>query len=489
MKKGTILENITVEKLVFGGKWMARLQSENPDLDGRVVMITGGPIPGAVVNLKILKTRKSYLETQIVETIAKSPIETEHPTNKFGMSGGWRWINIPYDQQLKIKQDQVVDALRNLNKLIPEGKEIWDLMLPIQASPTIDGYRNKVEFSFGKYISHKFEIDQQFNVGFHKQWEFSKVEDFDGCPLIDDIQNIVFREIKDFCKTLGLPVYDAMRNAGFFRHLMIRKTHFTNQMMILLSFNPEYFIENTNLDKDEKMKQITDFLISLSSKYNEVTSIWLSHNPNKADTCIGDLELIAGEKTITEDLLGLSFQISPTSFFQTNSSGAEMLYNLVTDFADKDKIKDQIVLDLYGWTGTIGMIFAQAWAKHVESVELVKSASRDGEKNAKLNGLSNIWFTNAKVEEFLTSYLSSANSKGADLLIIDPPRAGMHPKALPEILKFWTDQIIYVSCNPTTLARDLEYVLENSSYKIEKIQAMDMFPHTSHIETIVSLRK
>ncbi len=484
MKKGTIFENITVEKLVFGGKWMARLKSENPDLDGRVLMITGGPIPGAVVNLKVLKTRKNYLETQIVETIKKSPIEAEHSTNKYGMSGGWRWINIPYEEQLKIKQDQVKDALRNLSKL---QEDIT--FLDIQPSPTIDGYRNKVEFSFGKYISHKFDIDQQFNVGFHKQWEFSKVEDFDGCPLIDDIQNEIFREIKNFCKTLGLPVYDAMRNAGFFRHLMIRKTHFTNQMMILLSFNPDYFIENTNLDKDEKMKQITEFLIWLSDKYSEVTSVWLSHNPNKADTCIGDLELIAWEKTITEELLWLSFHISPTSFFQTNSSGAEKLYSLVTDFADRDNLSNQIVLDLYGWTGTIGMIFAKAWAKHVESVELVKSASKDGEKNAKLNKLDNISFTNAKVEDFLTTYLSSPTSKGADLLIIDPPRAGMHPKALPEILKFWTDQMIYVSCNPTTLARDLEYILENSSYKIEKIQAMDMFPHTSHIETIVSLRK
>ena len=481
MKKGTILENITVEKLVFGGKWMSRLASENPDLDGRVLMITGGPIPGAVVNLRVLKTRKNYLETQIVETIKKSPIEQEHPTNKYGMSGGWRWINIPYQEQLKIKQDQVQDALRNLNKLQEDIQ-----FLDIEPSPTIDGYRNKVEFSFGKFISHKLDIDQQFNVGFHKQWEFSKVEDFDGCPLIDDIQNTVFREIKDFCKTLWLPVYDSMRNAGFFRHLMIRKTHFTNQMMILLSFNPEYFTDKPNLDPEEKMTQIKEFLIWLSKKYSEVTSVYLSHNPNKADTCIGDLELIAWEPTITEELLWLTFHISPTSFFQTNSSGAEKLYSLVTDFADQDNLKNQTILDLYGWTWTIWMIFAQAWAKHVESVELVKSASRDGEKNAKLNGLDNIWFTNAKVEDFLDTYLSQ--DKKADLLIIDPPRAWMHPKALPNILKFWTDQMIYVSCNPTTLARDLEYILQNSKYEIEKIQAMDMFPHTSHIETIVSLR-
>lgn len=489
MKKGTILENIIIEKLVFWWKGMARLVSSDPDLDWRVLMITGGPIPGAKVNLRVLKTRKSYLETQITQTIEKSPIEQVHPTNNYGLSGGWRWINIPYEHQLSIKQDQVIDALRGLNKLLPDDSSVADYILPIEASPIIDGYRNKVEFSFWKYISAKYDKDEQFNLGFHKQWEFSKIEDFDGCPLIDENQNMIFREIKEFCKTLGLPVYDSMKNAGFFRHIMIRKTHFSQQAMVLLSFNPEYFADKPHLDPDEKYTQIKTFLKTLPKKFPEIVSIYLSHNPNKADTCIGDLELLTGEATIVEDLVWLQFHISPTSFFQTNSAGAQRLYDLVISFADKDKIATQTVLDLYGWTGTIGMIFAQAGAKYVESVELVKSASKDGEKNARLNGLTNIWFTNAKVEDFLASYLSSPTSKWADLLIIDPPRAGMHPKALPDILKFGTQQIIYISCNPSTLSRDLEYILQNSKYSIEKIQAMDMFPHTSHIETIVSLQK
>ena len=482
IKKGDILENILIEKLVFGWKWFARLSHENPDLDGRVIFVTGWAIPGTVANLRVLKKKKAFLETQIVEIIKKSSIEIEHPTNSYGMSWGWKWINIPYEEQLKIKQEQVEESLHIL-----KHKQEKITFLPIQWSPIVDGYRNKVEFSFWKYISHKQGIEQHFNVGFHKQWEFSKVEDFEWAPLIDEVQNEIYREIKQFSKTLGLPVYDQMRQEWFFRHLLIRKTHFTNQMMILLSFNPEYFEKNTKLNKDEKLWLIKDFFMKLVKKHDIIKSIYFSHNPNKADTCIWDLELIYGNKTITERLHDLYFDISPTSFFQTNSSWAEKLYSLVLEMAHKDELATHTVLDLYGWTGTIGMIFSKAWAKHVTSVELVTSASKDWEENAKKNNLEHIDFVNAKVEEFLDAYISEW--KHADLLVIDPPRAWMHPDALPNILKFGTKQIIYVSCNPATLSRDLWYILENSDYKIEKVQAMDMFPHTHHIETIVSLVK
>jgi len=183
----------------------------------------------------------------------------------------------------------------------------------------------------------------------------------------------------------------------------------------------------------------------------------------------------------------LDFQISPTSFFQTNSTWADSLYSQVLDMAHRDALSTQTVLDLYGWTGTIWMIFSQAGAEQVHSVELVTSASKDGEKNAASNSLKNISFVNAKVEDFLETYISSGAS--ADLLIIDPPRAWMHPDALPNILKFWTRQMIYVSCNPATLARDSEYILQNSDYIIEKVQPVDMFPHTHHIETIISFQK
>ena len=400
------------------------------------------------------------------------------------MCWGCKWVNIKYEKQLEIKEEQVKEALHNLSKHDEKLEEKYETIEP---SPTINWYRNKVEFSFGKYISAKYEMEEHFNVWFHKQWEFSKIQDFDWCVLIDEIQNEIYKKIKDFSKTLGLPVYDQFDQKGFFRHILIRRTHFADEIMLLLSFNPDYFDDKANLNKKEKLDLIKDFLISLTKDYPQIKSIYYSHNVNKADTCIWDLELIYWEKTIKEDLMWLSFNISPTSFFQTNSTWANKLYELVLDFAKKDKLKDFTVLDLYGWTGTIGMIFAKAWAKNVVSVEMVKSSSEDWKTNAKLNNLSNIEFENAKVEDFLKKYLNSW--KTADLLIIDPARAWMHPDALPNILKFDTNQIIYVSCNPSTLARDLDYILENSDYKIEKIKAMDMFPHTHHIETIVSLVK
>ncbi len=482
LKKNDILKNITVEKLVFWGKWFARLKHSNPDLDNRVIFITGWSIPWSIVNLRVLKKKKDFIETQIVEIIKKSSIEKKHPINKYWMSWGWKWINISYDEQLKIKQEQVKEALFHLKKY---QNNIENFFLPIMSSPIIDWYRNKIEFSFGKFISWKLWVEQHFNVWFHKQWEYSKVEDFDWCPLIDDFQNELYLEIKWFCKQTWLPVYDSMRNEGFFRHLLIRKTHFTNQTMIIFWFNPLFLKEN---DLKIELDKIKKFLNKLANKYNNITSIYLSHNSNKADIAIWNLELIYWNKIIQEELLWLKFNISPKSFFQTNSTGAEKLYSTVLDFAYKDNLKNFKVLDLYAWTWTIWMIFAKIWAKEVISVELVEQASKNWEENAKLNWLNNIDFECSKVEDFLWDYLNNKSWK-ADLLIIDPPRAWMHPNTLPNIIKFWVKQMIYVSCNPSTLARDLWYILINSDYKIEKIQAMDMFPHTHHIETVVSLVK
>jgi len=481
LKKNDILKNILIEKLVFWGKWFAKLTHENPELNWRVIFVTGWAIPNSLVNLRVIKKKKDFIETQIIEIIKKSPIEQKHPTNKYWMSWGWKWINIPYEEQLKIKEEQVRESIFHLKNL---QDDLNDKFLPISWSPIVDWYRNKVEFSFWKYISAKFDKAEHFNVWFHKQWEFSKVEDFDWCPLIDDFQNEIYLEIKNFCKETNLPVYDSMRAVWFFRHLLIRKTHFSDQMMIILWFNPD-FLKKEELLKE--IKQIKDFLKQLASKNNCIKSIYLSHNANKADIAIWDLELIYWKESISEELLGLNFNISPKSFFQTNSSWAEKLYSIVLDFVHKQNLKNFKILDLYAGTWTIWMIFAKAWAKKVVSVELVKQASQNWETNAKLNNLNNINFKCAKVEDFLWEYLKNENK--ADLLIIDPPRAWMHPDALPNILKFWVKQIIYVSCNPSTLARDLWYILINSNYKIEKIQAMDMFPHTHHIETIVSLVK
>lgn len=510
MKKNTILENILVEKLVFGGKWFARLKSDNKDLDGKAIFISGGVIPGSIVNLRILKSRKDYIEAQCQETVKKSPIEQKHPDNIYWDQAGCGWINIPYSEQLKIKAWQVEESLFHTRKF-QENLTIS----PIVPSPLVDKYRNKIEFSFGKFISQKHHRDDHFNVGFHKQWEFSKIEDFDGTLLISDIANKIYKEIKDFAKNSGHPVYDQFHNSWFFRHIVIRQAFFTNQIMVIFSVNHEYTppaslppqLRGTEGEKID-LTFIKDFFADLVKKYPEIASIYLSLNSGKADVAIGELELIYGNKFIEEKLLWLTFNISPKSFFQTNSHGAEKLYSEVLGQVlpstptllpeGEGSIVPSpsgrgvgwgylwTVLDLYGGTGTIGMIFAPH-SKKVVSVELVTQASNDGKENAAKNGISNMEFVNAKVEEFLDEYLKKWLS--ADLLIIDPPRAGMHPSALPNILKFGTKNIIYVSCNPATLSRDLAYILQNSEYKIKNITPVDMFPHTHHIETIVTLEK
>lgn len=469
MKKWEVFENILVEKLVFWGKGFARV-------DGKVVFITGWAIPWSRVNLRILKKRKDFFETQITEVLQKSPIET----GSYELFPGAPWINIDYQEQLKIKQTQIEESFFHIRKY----QEHIDF-LPIIGAPDIFGYRNKIEFSFGKYISHREEKFEDFNIGFHARGDFSRVEDYSECLLIDAEQNQIYQRVREYTKSSGLPVYDAKTQVGFWRHLLIRKTYFTSQTLLVFSFFPSYFEDEG--EKEKALENLTWFCKKLSSDFPSLSSIYFSYNNNKADILIGEkMQLIYGEATVTEKLLGLDFDISPQSFFQTNSRGAEILYWVVRDFVHSDTFSTATILDLYAGTGTIGMILASK-AEKVISVELIPEASKNGEENAKKNHISHIEFVNEKVEDFLKQYLQDGMK--ADLLVIDPPRAGMHPDTLPSVLKFGTQQILYVSCNPATLARDLQYILENSDYKLEKVQAVDMFPHTHHIETVVSLIK
>ncbi|MCT4616834.1 MAG: 23S rRNA (uracil(1939)-C(5))-methyltransferase RlmD [Candidatus Gracilibacteria bacterium] len=468
MKKGEIIKNIKVEKLVFGGKGFAKAE------DGKTIFIIGGPVPGATYDIKILKKKSSFYECQIINTVKNAGYELPQRCDMDGVSGGARWQIIPYEKQLEIKSNQVKEAFFHLEKF--DNNINFE---EIEPSPLIDGYRNKMEYSFGNYISKKEGIDIRNNLGFHKQGEFSKVVDVRSCILVNDEFNKIFREFKKALLDLGYPAYDQYIHKGFYRHLMMRKTHFTNEMMIVLNYNDSY-------NKDYNLEKIKKAMLGVAEKYDIIKSMYFSRHDGPADIAIGKLDHFYGEKIITEELLGLKFNISPTSFFQTNSSGAEKLYSIALDYAKKDDLSGSTVLDLYAGTGTIGMIFSP-FAKKVVSVEMVTSASRDGEANAKLNNINNIEFINAKVEDYLDKYLKQG--KTADLLIIDPPRSGMHKNALPNIMKFNANQIIYVSCNPSTLARDLESILQTGKYKIEKVKAMDMFPHTHHIETVVSLIK
>jgi len=467
MKRWEILENIKIEKLVFWWQWFSKYK------DWRIIFVTWWVVPWSIVNLRVLKSKKDYLETQVLDIIQKSPIEKIHPNNPYWINWWCKRVNIPYEEQLKIKENQVKEAFFHIERIIWKKINVSQII----PSPLIDWYRNKVEFSFWKYISAKEQREEHFNLWFHKQWEFSKIEDINWFILIPEDINDIFRKIKDFSKSKQLPVYDQKTHEWFFRHLVIRNSFFTNEIMIILSYNHKfnewkYDIEN-----------IKNFLVDLAKNNEKIKSIYLSKNDSLADISIWELELLYSKEYIVEEILWLKFNISPKSFFQTNSFWAEKLYSTIRNLTWKDA-DNSIILDLYAWTWTIWMILSKN-AKKVYSVELVKQASEDWEKNAKNNQIENIEFINAKVEDFLKEY--TKNWEKADLLIIDPPRNWMHPDALPNILKFNSKTIIYVSCNPSTLARDLEYILKNSNYNIKEIIPVDMFPHTHHIETIVKL--
>lgn len=467
-KRWKILENIKVEKLIFWWVWLAH------DSEWKKIIIKWWPLPDSVVNVKILKNRKNHSEAQIVDVVSYPDYKLEQICKQDNVCWWARWQVIPYEKQLEIKQEQVKEAFFHLEKYQNEID-----FLDIEPSPDVFWYRNKMEYSFWKYISKQEWIEKHRNLGFHKQWEFSKVNDVETCCLVDDYYNSLYKKIKDFLLSEPYDVYDSFSNTGFFRHLTIRSTSFTKEVMIILSYNPDY-------DKEYDLSNIKAFFSTLIEEDERIKSIYLSKNERLADIAIWDLEVINWEKYIKEDLLWLSFNISPKSFFQTNSKWAEKLYSIAVDFADKELLKWETVLDLYAWTGTIWMIFSK-FAKEVFSVELVESASKDWEENAKNNWINNINFINSKVEDFLKKYLEEG--KKAWVLIVDPPRAWMHPSAPENLLKFEATQIIYISCNPATLARDLEVILASWKYKIEKVKAMDMFPHTHHIETVVSLKK
>ncbi len=467
MKKDTVLQNVRIDKLVFGGKGLAEHE------DGRKIMVSGGAIPGQTVNLRVLKSKKNYLEAQILNVVSKSPFEEELPPH-FQVYGGCKWLPIAYEKQLEIKEDQVKDALRVLRDRTASAT-----FHPIVASPETLGYRNKVEFSWGKYISAKEGVHDEFRFGFHKQGEFDRIVDCDYCVLADERINAIFRAVRDYSKDSGLPTYDPKTQEGFWRHFVVRKSKKTGATMLVFSANTD-FPAYSRKEEGELLVFVRQFLVP---EFPEIESVYLLQNVGKADIVTGQAVKLHGSDTIVETLLGFEFEIHPKSFFQTNSLGAEKLYETVLSLM---RSKGGTLLDLYAGTGTIGILLSGRFDS-VHSVELVPEASADGARNAARNGVTNVEFFSGKTEEFVTRFLNE--KKRANAIVIDPPRDGMHPSAPKAILEFKADEILYVSCNPATLARDLQTMLETGEYRLADVVPVDMFPHTHHIETVVRLER
>jgi 23S rRNA (uracil1939-C5)-methyltransferase len=449
IKKKDIVE-LEISDLAYGGKSVAKL-------DGLVVLVRGG-IPGDIVKAEIVKKKSNFAEAKILEIIKESNLRIKPVCSHFGLCGGCSWQDLKYEEQLKFKTKQVKESLRHIGGFSD---------FPIQealGSDEIFYYRNKMEYAFAP------DPEQRLVLGLHPKERFDQVFDLKECFLQSEKANQIVDFVRGFAKEKKSIPYNLRERSGFLRFLAIREGKNTNMTMVNLVTNKGEFPF-----KDE-------FSSKLLSNFPFVKSIVRNIHSKLANIAVGEEEeLLAGERTITETLGKFNFEISGNSFFQTNTKQAEKLYEVVLDMADLQG--DESVLDLYCGTGTISIFLSQK-AKRVTGVELVEESVKNAQRNAELNGVSNCEFICGEVKKVLARFEN--DKEIPDIVVVDPPRAGLHKHVVKSLLNIKPPQIIYVSCNPSTLARDLKILCEEC-YKLEMVQPVDMFPHTYHIETVVKL--
>lgn len=427
-------------------------------VDGMKVSVKHG-IPGQKVKVFIKKIKKDEAEGQIQEIIETSPLENQDTCQHFGKCGGCLKQAIEYDKQLELKERQV-------KRLFDEANIQGYKWLGMEGSPEAFNYRNKMEFSFGDE-----EKGGPLTLGMHKRGRYYDIVTVDSCRIMDEDFRKILVTALEFFRDKGIGYYHTRKHEGYLRHLVVRKAYFTGEILINLV---------TTSQKKVDLKDLVDKVLKMDLQ-GEVVGFLHTLNDSLADTVESDeTHILHGRDYIVERLLGLQFKISAFSFFQTNSQGAEKLYSIVRDFVGD--AEEQVVFDLYCGTGTIGQIVASN-AKKVIGIELVEDAVKAARENARLNKLDNCTFIAGDVKEEVKKF-----KEHPDIIIIDPPRAGIHPKALKDIINFNANKIVYVSCNPKTLVRDL-IELQEKGYKVEKVKCMDMFPHTGHTEVVVKLEK
>ncbi|MEG2338747.1 MAG: 23S rRNA (uracil(1939)-C(5))-methyltransferase RlmD [Clostridium sp.] len=443
--------DVNIDHMIFPNIGIAKVEDE--------IVRVKGTLTGQKVKIRITKKKGDKIEGKVLEILEKSPLEVPKGCIHFGECGGCAYQNLSYESQLHLKEGQV-------KAIIDEVVDNYEF-LPIVESPTCTGYRNKMEFSFGD-----LEKDGELALGMHKRGSFYEVVTVSGCKIIDEDYKKVLLCVLDFFKDKNLTFYKTRNHEGYLRHLVVRKAHATGQMLINLV---------TTTQNEVDLSMLVDNLTSLELDGN-IEGILHTLNDTLSDVVKSDeTRLLYGGEFITEKLLGLNFKISPFSFFQTNSKGAEVLYTKVREFAED--IEGKEIFDLYSGTGTIAQIMAPV-AKKVTGIEIVEEAVEAARENAKLNGLDNCHFIAGDV----LKEIESLEGQKPDIIILDPPREGIHPKAIHKIINFKCREIVYVSCKPTSLAKDLE-VFQERGYTVEKVQCVDMFPFTAHVETIVKLKR
>lgn len=415
--------------------------------------------PGQTVKARVKKKRDTYAEAKLIEVIDKAEYEIDAVCPHFGVCGGCSSQNLSYEKQLEFLSEEIKDLFKNAD--VPMGN-----YLGIQGSPEQFEYRNKMEFTFGDA-----EKGAPLGVGMHMIGKSFGIITVDECKLVDEDYRKIIKLTVEYFREQNLPYYRLMKAEGYLRHLVIRKAKNTGELLVNL-------VTTTQIDFDlsEYVKLLRD------QKYSgRLVSIIHTENDSRSDAVIPEkVNVLYGKDYIREELLGLEFNISPFSFFQTNTKGAEQLYSMVREFMGDSENK--VVFDLYCGTGTIGQIVAPK-AKKVIGIELIEEAVEAAKENAKLNGLDNCTFLAGDVAEIIKTVKDKP-----DIIILDPPRSGVHPKALDYVIKFNAPEIIYVSCNPKTLVNDLKVLIERG-YEVVQTKVKDMFPNTPHAETVVKLVK
>ncbi|MBR3853358.1 MAG: 23S rRNA (uracil(1939)-C(5))-methyltransferase RlmD [Tidjanibacter sp.] len=436
-----------------------------------IVVFVPMAVPGDIVNVQVRTKRKRYMEGYVTEYIKRSPLRVEPFCSHFGVCGGCKWQSIPYSEQLAFKQQQVADQLTRIGHVeIPP-------ISPILGSAKTDHYRNKLEFTFApkrwktyEEVARGEEIGDRPALGFHIPGMFDKVLDIDYCHLQAEPSNAIRNELRRYCtEHEGYEFYDIRQHTGLMRNVVIR-TASTGEVMVIVVF------------AEDKPELIAPLMEHLKATFPEITSLVYMIN-DKLNDSLGDREpiLYAGRDHIFEQMEGLRFKIGPKSFYQTNSEQAYELYKVARSFADLTG--SEVVYDLYTGTGTIAN-FVASKAKSVVGVEYVEEAIEDAKVNSALNGIGNTTFYAGDMKDVMNDAFVEANGR-PDVVILDPPRAGVHEDVIATILRAAPERIVYVSCNPATQARDL--ALMDAQYKVVAVQPVDMFPHTHHVENVVKL--
>lgn len=462
--KKTIIEDIKLERYAAEGKSVAKME------DGKTLLVTGG-VPGDIVHVRVKKNKPAYAEGFAVDIRQPSPDRVDPFCEHFGQCGGCKWQMLPYYKQAEYKAVQVNDQLRRIGGIaLPEIE-------PIVACDTDRRYRNKIEFTFSELPFLPTELIQRAGaepiashpvLGFHAPGLFDKVVDIQTCYLIDGPVNAIKNTLRQYALDHDLSFYNARTQQGFLRNVIIRLAT-TQELMV-------------NLVVRENRQGLFDLLDLLKQEFPEITSLNYTIN-NKVNDTIYDLDVVCyhGKDHIVEVLGDFKFKISPKSFFQTNTRQAEKLYQIVRDFAGLTG--EEVIYDLYCGTGSIG-IFLSRGAKKIIGIEAVADAIEDARINASWNGLTNTTFLSGDVIRVVNDSFYEVHGR-PDVVITDPPRAGMHEKMIDQLLKIAAPRIVYVSCNPATQARDLK--LLDEKYKILKIRPVDMFPQTHHVENVALL--